>query len=199
MQALKEKEINFLDAVKRREKKSSGPKGRTIIQILVPGILFLAIAVVSLYFGSGAVRMREEAKQIQKDMEKDSVKRQEQELAELDSENQGYAEFKDNFESLKESLESGAEPDSQKIQFVTEACEGRVMLEELSYREGCLYLFCSASQVEEAAAYVQRLEEKDIFTEVVYTGYEKDQELFRFDVICRLWQAGGEEDETVET
>lgn len=199
MQALKEKEINFLDAAKRREKKRSGRKIRTVIQILVPGVLFLAMAGVSLYFGGSADRMKKEAKQIQREMDQDSVRRQEQELAALDSENRKYAEFKDNFENLKKELERGEEPDSGAIRFVTEACGGRARLEELSYGDGCLYLSCSVSRVEEAAAYVQRLEEKGIFTEVIYTGYEKDQEIFRFDVICRLLQAGGGEDETVKT
>lgn len=77
--------------------------------------------------------------------------------------------------TINQAIASNPKPGSDKLNHLATLCNGVITINSMTYdgQSGCLSLTATASNVQEAAHFVERLKATAYFTQVKYTGYSQ--------------------------
>lgn len=186
MQALKEREINFIDAMNRKEKKNTSINFKQIFFFMVPVLLFITTVGTILFLHTTILRFENKIEKIQAELMSEEVVQKQADFALLQNEISGLQGFQKNYELLERMFEGQAEADREMIHTIITQCFGKIVIEDLSMENSYLRMECHCAEYQEAALYVQRLEKTELFSKVNYQGFEKDGDKYIFSLTCSI-------------
>lgn len=186
MQALKEKEINFIDAMNRKERKNTDRNIKQILLLAFPVFLFVIVAGAILFLYTSTSTLEQKIENIQKALISEEIIQKQADLALLQNEISGLQGFQNNYNLLENMFESQVETDKKTIHTIISQCYGKIVITDMSMENSNLNLNCQCTEYKEAALYVQRLEKTELFSKVNYQGFEKDGGKYIFSLVCVL-------------
>ncbi len=176
MQSLKTKEINFIAAGKRKEKKRENKKTGKIIMIAAPVILFAGVVIAVFYLYTGT-RVYEQGTAMELALMNDpAIAEKKQKADELTAEIARLTREKSIIDQTNEQLDSMTEIDRAAIEAVL-SCRGEdVTITDISYDGGVVTVSGHGLDYSIPAKFAQRLESTRSFAFIVYNGYALESE-----------------------
>ncbi len=186
MQALKEREINFIDAMNRKERKNTSIHFKQIFLFTVPVLLFITTVGTILFLHTAALGLEKKIEKIQGELISEEIMEKKMDFVLLQNEISGLQGFQKNYKLLESMFEGQAEADKNMIYTIITQCFGKIIIEDLSMENSYLRIDCHCAEYKEAALYVQRLEKTKLFSKVNYQGFEKDGDQYIFSLTCAI-------------
>lgn len=190
MMRLRIKSLDFAGAEKRRSSQKKIGKHMHIFIILLLPILTVCFLQKYLYLLEETVQKIGETAEIEAYLMTETVTAAQEKLGKIERERELMEIYCIESEYGREILNQYPAPESQDFQSIEEAAGAQVRIlweEGLTYEKGSLKFQAETGRVEQAGAYITRIKEMGIFSEVVYTGFMRQEDgNYRFTVSCIL-------------
>ena len=181
-----------------RYKKSSESyrKRHSLIKQLIPVLLLLVIVLsITAFFMVNCLITQKKLQEVRAYNEDPAVLEQSAKYDELENELMWNQTLKASLERAKKNIESYPSFHSS-IRMEIESCSlGQVVIDVQSFdaAAGILTVDTAAPKVEDINHFIERLEEKDIFEKLYYTGYTWSEErgMWTINLICYLSEGAG--------
>lgn len=197
MVKLRARNLDFIRAEKKKERKESGKQ-------MVRGFLFLIPAALILFFlntyNLRTGKIAEKTEQIQSleaYLSSPEVMDVQKRLERLNEVQRKLRDYQGEADAAEYEIHSSFAPDSADIAAIEQAAGHTIQIiwkedTPVRFEDGSLHVQAEGQQPKDASAFVKRLEDTNRFSEVTYGGIvrkeaeDKTKVSFRFSVSCRL-------------
>lgn len=197
MTGLKWKELNFIEAEKRKDRQAAKAGRVRILLVLLPVALMAIFTRDYLYVRERIREMAEASEQMAAFLASDQVKAGEEKGKYLHETLEVLRRYEQEAQAVTVRMDAGPKLPGRFLEEIEGIMENGVSLRwtkesPVQYDQGILRFEVMARMPGQPSAYIQRLERSEVFPSVTYDGFMRNEDpltgevFYRFSVACSV-------------